>query len=190
MKRLGTDQQFRIRISPAVLRFPTMNRGVSRCSGHRSWMAVFRFSPAPRSDLERYLFLWNRDLLLARWMGPRTPIAVCSRIQELKPVDVNEIPVILCARFLVLPGFGTLAAFQIHAAALVEVFAGDFSSPSERLYAEPLGALLEFTILVLPAFGTGDRELRNDRSLWTVLQLRIAAEIADYQNFLHRGLLN
>src|SRR5438876_2601830 len=49
---------------------------------------------------------------------------------------------------------------------------------------------LEFAVPVLPTLGTGDRKLRDDRALRAVLQLRISAEIADYQDFLHGGLLN
>src|SRR5260370_41788603 len=54
-----------------------------------------------------------------RFMRLVIPIAVISRIEELDPVHVNKIPVILPARFLVFPGFGALAAFQVNTTAFV-----------------------------------------------------------------------
>ena len=72
-----------------------------------------------RLRLERHFFVWNWASLVAGLIVPRVPIAVCSRIKELDPVQVNKVPVILPARFLVLPGLSALAAFEINSAAFV-----------------------------------------------------------------------
>src|SRR3989442_9313510 len=64
--------------------------------------------------LERNFFVWNCTSLVA-FIVPVSSIAVASRIKDLYPVNVNNIPVVLPARFLVIPRLSALAAFQIHA---------------------------------------------------------------------------
>src|SRR5207247_9233161 len=84
--------------------------------------------------LERNFFVWHCTLLVA-FIGPVSSIAVASRIKELHPVNVNKIPGVLPARFLVIPLLSALTSFQTHSAAFVEVLAGDFRAPPERLHA-------------------------------------------------------
>src|SRR5438132_9371147 len=135
--------------------------------------------------LERNFFIWNCTLLLVGFIRLVIPIAALSRVEELDPVHVNKIPVMLSARFLVIPRLSALAALQVNTTTFVKVLAGDCSTTPESFDREPFSAFLQFAILVLPALGTVDRELRNDRAPWAVLQLGISAEIADYQDLLH-----
>jgi len=105
------------------------------CGGHAELGTDQRRDHVLRGGpLERNFFVWHCTLLVA-FIGPVSSIAVASRIKELHPVNVNKIPVVLPARFLVIPRLSALAAFQIHAAAFVEVLAGDFRAPPERLHA-------------------------------------------------------
>ena len=96
--------------------------------------------------LERNFFVWHCTPLVA-FIGPVSSIAVASRVEELDPVHVDKVPIILSACFLVPPRLSALAAFQINTAAFVEILAGDFRAPPERLHAEPLGAFLESPFL-------------------------------------------
>src|SRR6266566_8972850 len=116
--------------------------------------------------LERNFFIWNCTLLVVGFFRPVVSIDPGSRIKELEPVHIDEVPVILSAGFLVLPGLSALAPLQINAAAFVEEFAHDFSSPAKRLNGKPLCTFLEFAIFVFPALGTGDGKLRDDCTLW------------------------
>src|SRR2546425_10979895 len=111
--------------------------------------------------LERNFFVWNCTSLVA-FIGSVSSIAVASRVEELDPVHVDKVPIILSACFLVLPRLSALAAFQINTAAFVEILANDFSSPPKCFHCKPLSTFLEFAIPVLPTLGTGDRELCDD----------------------------
>src|SRR5664279_5116288 len=106
-------------------------------------------------------------------------------IQELDPVDVDEIPIVLRARLFVVPRLRTLPAFEINAGAFVKVFAGDLCQAIEGFYGKPLRMFLRFAAPVLPSFSGGDGELCDGRTLLAVLHLRITAEISDQQNLLH-----
>jgi hypothetical protein len=55
------------------------------------------------------------------------PMAVLAGfgIQELDPVDVDEIPVVLCARLFIVPRLRALPAFEINAGTFVQVLADD-----------------------------------------------------------------
>src|SRR5271157_326072 len=106
-------------------------------------------------------------------------------IQELDSVDVDEIPVLLCARLFVVPRLRALPAFEINAGTFVQVLADDLCPPTESLHTKPLRVFLRFAVFVLPSFRGGDGELRDGRSLLAVLHLRITAEISDQQNLLH-----
>jgi hypothetical protein len=111
--------------------------------------------------LERSFFIWNCTLVVVGFFRPVVSIDPDPRIKELEPVHIDEVPIILSARSLVLPGLSALAPLQLNAAAFVEEFARDFSSPPKRLNSKPLRAFLEFAIFVFPALGTGDGKLRN-----------------------------
>src|ERR1017187_4199542 len=110
-------------------------------------------------------------------------------IQELDPVDVDEIPVVLCARLFVVPRFRALPAFEINAGTFVQVLADDLSQPTKSLHSKPLRVFLQFAALVLPSFRGRDGKLRYGCSLLAVLHLRITAEIPDQHYFLHFLLL-
>src|SRR5947209_20433312 len=78
--------------------------------------------------LERNFFVWHCTPLVA-FIGPVSSIAVASRVEELDPVHVDKVPIILSACFLVPPRLSALAAFQINTAAFVEILDGDFRAP-------------------------------------------------------------
>ena len=63
------------------------------------------------------------------------PLAVPAApgVQELDPVDVDEIPVVLGTRLFVVPRLRALPAFEINAGAFVKVFAGDLCHGDRRL---------------------------------------------------------
>ena len=63
-------------------------------------------------------------------------ITIAARVQELDPVHVDEIPVILAPRFLVVPGLSALATLQVDPTSFVEVLARDFAAPPKRLQGE------------------------------------------------------
>src|SRR5438876_2846118 len=69
--------------------------------------------------LERNFFVWHCTPLVA-FIGPVSSIAVASRVEELDPVHVDKVPIILSACFLVPPRLSALAAFQINTAAFVD----------------------------------------------------------------------
>ena len=89
-------------------------------------------------------------------------IAIASRVEELDPVHVDEIFVILASGFLVVPGLSALAPIQVDPKSSVKVLPDDFRSPPEGLHGKPFCALREFAILVLPPLAAGNRELGND----------------------------
>src|SRR5271157_5093714 len=106
-------------------------------------------------------------------------------IQELDPVDVDEIPVVFGTRLFVVPRLRTLPAFEINAASFMQVLADDFCPPTESFHGKPLRVFLQFAALVFPSFRGGDGELCDGRTLLAVLHLRITAEISDQHYFLH-----
>src|ERR1022692_972413 len=111
--------------------------------------------------------------------------SISSGIEELNPVGMDEVPVTLAARLLVVPGFGTFAAFEVNARALVKAFAGDFCQAIEGFHGKPFRMLLQFAVFILPSFRGGDGELCDGRTLLSVLHFRITAEISDQHYFLH-----
>ena len=54
-------------------------------------------------------------------------------IQELDPVDVDEIPEVLGTRLFVVPRLRTLPTFEINAATLAQILSGDLCPPTEGL---------------------------------------------------------
>ena len=110
-------------------------------------------------------------------------------IQELDPVDVDEISVVLGTRLFVVPRLRTLSAFEIYAGAFMKVLADDLCPPTESFDGKPLRVFLQFAALVLPSFRSGDGELCDGRTLLAVFHIRITAEIPDQHYFLHLLLL-
>src|SRR5271165_4728534 len=110
-------------------------------------------------------------------------------IQELDPVDVDEIPVVFGTRLFVVPRFRALPAFEINAGTFVQVLADDLCQPTKSLHSKPLRVFLRFAALVLPSFRSGDGELRYGRTLLAVFHLGITTEIPDQHYFLHLLLL-
>src|SRR5664280_1083480 len=86
-------------------------------------------------------------------------------IQELDPVDVDEIPVVLGSRRFVVPRLGALPTLHVYAGSLTEVFADDLCTAAEGLYGKPLRVFLQFSGLVLPSFRCGDGELCDGGTL-------------------------
>ena len=75
-------------------------------------------------------------------------ILVALGIEEFNPVNIDEIPVVLGARLLVIPRLRTLAAFEIDSGTFVEVFADDLCPAAEGLYGKPFRVILQFAVLV------------------------------------------
>src|SRR5271165_4698182 len=110
-------------------------------------------------------------------------------VQELDPVDVDEILVVLGTRLFVVPRLRTLAAFEINAGTLMQVLADDLCPPTKGFHSKPLRVFLQFAALVLPSFRGRDGKLRYSCSLLAVFHIRITAEISDQHYFLHLLLL-
>src|SRR5271165_1879642 len=110
-------------------------------------------------------------------------------VQELDPVDVDEIPVVLGSRLFVVPRLRTLPAFEINPASFMQVLADDLCQAIEGFHSKPLRVLLRFAALVLPSFRSGDGELCDGRTLLAVFHLGITTEIPDQHYFLHLLLL-
>ena len=67
--------------------------------------------------------------------------------------------VLLLAAGLVVPGVGLQAAFDVHFAALLQIFAGNFRQALPQNDIVPLGAVLPLAALVLETFVGGDGSL-------------------------------
>ena len=98
-------------------------------------------------------------------------VSVSLGIEELNPVGIDEVPVVLAAGLFVVPGFGAFAAFEVNAGAFSKVFAGDLCQAIEGFHGKPLRVFLQFDVFVLPSFGGCDGKLRDGHSLLAVLHL-------------------
>src|ERR1019366_2580439 len=131
----------------------------------------------------------HRCLFRGAFGGIPMAVPAGPGIQELDPVDVDEIPIVLGTRLFVVPRLRTLPAFEINPASFMQVLADDFCPPTKSLHSKPLRVFLQFAALVLPSFRGGDGKLRYGCSLLAVFHIRIAAEIPDQHYFLHLLLL-
>src|SRR5664280_1685140 len=138
---------------------------------------------------KRNLLVSHCCLFRASFGGLPMAVPAGPGIQELDPVDVDQIPVVLGSRLLVVPRLRTLPAFEINPASFMQGFADVLCQAIEGFHSKPLGVLLRFAALVLPSFRSGDGELCDGRPLLAVLHLRITAEISDQRYFLHLLLL-
>ena len=75
----------------------------------------------------------------------------------------------LGTRLLVVPGFGTFAAFEINGGTFVKVFAGDLCHAIQGVHGEPFRMFLQFAVFVFPLFSRGHGKLRDGRSLLAVI---------------------
>src|SRR5664280_586007 len=141
-----------------------------------------------RSSKRRFLV---SHCCLLRGAFRAIPMAVLAGpgIQELDPVDVDEIPVVLGSRLFVVPRLRTLPAFEINAGTFMQVLAYDLCPPTKGFHSKPLRVFLQFAALVLPSFRGRDGKLRYGCSLLAVFHIRITAEIPDQHYFLHLLLL-
>ena len=96
-------------------------------------------------------------------------VSVSPGIEELNPVCIDEVLVVLCARLFVVPGPCTLSALDVNPRAFVQVFADDLCKPRKGLYGEPLRVFLQSSAPVCPPFGGCNGELRDCRTLLAVL---------------------
>ena len=112
-------------------------------------------------------------------------IPVALGIEELDPVDIDEVFVVLSSRLLVVPRLRTLAAFEVDAGTFVEMFADDLCPATECFHGKPLRVFLQFAVLILPSFGGSDGKLCDGGPLLAVLHLGITAKISDQHDFLH-----
>jgi len=115
---------------------------------------------------ERRFLVSHRCLIVSAFGGLPMAVPAALGIEELDPVDIDEVPVVLGTRLPVLPGFRALAAFEVDAGAFMEVFANDLCLATKCFHGKPLRVFLQLAILVLPSFGGGDGELRDGRSLF------------------------
>src|SRR5208283_4151794 len=134
---------------------------------------------------KRHLLVSHCCLFRGAFGGITMAVPAGPGIQELDPVDVDEISVVFGTRLFVVPRFRALPAFEINAGTFVQVFADDLCQAVEGFHSKPLRVFLQFAALVLPSFRSGDGELGDGRSLLAVLHIRITAEISDQQNLLH-----
>src|SRR5271165_4898143 len=132
---------------------------------------------------ERHLLVCHSCLVVSA--ARSLCMAVALGIEELNPVGVDEIPVVLRTRLFVVPRLRALPALHINAGAFVKVFAGDLCQSIKGFHGKPLRVFLRFAVLILRSFCSGDGELRDGRTLLAVLHLRITTEISDQQNLLH-----
>src|ERR1035438_799534 len=135
---------------------------------------------------KRHLLVSHCCLFRGAFGGITMAVPAGPGIQELDPVDVDEIPVVFGTRLFVVPRFCALPAFEINAGTFVQVLADDLCQPTKSLHSKPLRVFLQFAALVLPSFRGGDGELCDGRTLLAVLHLRITAEISDQHYLLHR----
>src|ERR1035438_3972362 len=138
---------------------------------------------------KRHLLVSRCCLFRGAFGGIRMAVPASPGIQELDPVDVDEIPVVFGTRLPVVPRFRALPAFEINAGTFVQVLADDLCQPTKSLHSKPLRVFLQFAALVLPSFRGRDGKLRYGCSLLAVFHIRITAEIPDQHYFLHLLLL-
>src|SRR5690606_11123403 len=87
---------------------------------------------------------------------------------------------------VLLPLAGLQASFDVALRALAQVLAGNLSDLAEQHHAVPLGALLQLTgLLVLPAVGGRQRDVGHRIAIGHVAGFRVAADIADQDDFIH-----
>src|SRR5271166_1296066 len=138
---------------------------------------------------KRHLLLSRCCLFRGAFGGITMAVPAGHGIQELDPVDVDEIPVVFGTRLFVVPRFRALPAFEINAGTFVQVLPDDLCQPTKSLHSKPLRVFLQFAALVLPSFRSRDGKLRYGCSLLAVFHIRITAEIPDQHYFLHLLLL-
>src|ERR1019366_8063250 len=131
----------------------------------------------------------HRCLFRGAFGGIPMAVPAGPGIQELDPVDVDEIPIMLGTRLFVGPRLRTLPAFEINPASFMQVLADDLCQAIEGFHSKPLRVLLRFAALVLPSFRDRDGKLRYVCSLLAVFHIRVTAEISDQHYFLHLLLL-
>ena len=101
-----------------------------------------------RGDLEGRVLVGHRCLVMGGFGRFAITILVALGIEEFNSVDIDEVPVVLGARLLVVPRFRTLAALEKHPAPLTEKFADDLCPAAEGLYGKPFRVILQFAVLV------------------------------------------
>src|SRR5664280_2672772 len=138
---------------------------------------------------KRNLLVSHCCLFRASFGGLPMAVPAGPGIQELDPVDVDQIPVVLGSRLLVVPRLRTLPAFEINPASFMQVLADDLCQAIEGFHSKPLRVLLRGAALVLPSFRGRDGKLRYGCSLLAVFHIRGTAEISDQHYFLHLLLL-
>src|SRR5208337_5399842 len=88
-------------------------------------------------------------------------------------------PVFLLAAFLVVPGTGAQAAFDVDLAAFFQVLAHNFRGALKCDQIVPLGVVLPLAVLVLVTLVGSHGKLGHGHAALGVLDLGIFAEIAD-----------
>src|SRR5271165_1504876 len=101
--------------------------------------------------------------------------------QELDLVDVDEAPVLLLARLLVVPRLDALPAFQEDAASFLQELSSNFRSAAETLNVEPFSVFLKLAAAVLPALRAGHREGRDGGASRRVLHFWVLAQVSYQQ---------
>src|SRR5580693_6945542 len=92
--------------------------------------------------------------------------------------------VLLLAGFLVVPGAGAQAAFDVALAAFFQVLADDLSQALEGRDVVPLSAILPLALFVLEAVVGGQRELGDWHAALSVFHLGVLAQISDENDFV------
>src|SRR5271166_3199247 len=128
---------------------------------------------------KRHLLVSHCCLFRSAFGGITMAVPADPGIQELDPVDVDEIPVVFGTRLFVVPGLRTFTAFEINAGTFMKVLADDLCPPTESFHGKPFRMFLRFAVFVLPSFRSGERELCDGGTLLAVFHLRITAEISD-----------
>src|SRR5450631_3367620 len=72
---------------------------------------------------ERHLWVCHRALFGGGFDGIRITVPAAPGIQELNPIDVDEIPVVLGTRLFVVPRLRALPTLHVYARSFAEVFA-------------------------------------------------------------------
>jgi hypothetical protein len=105
---------------------------------------------------ERHLLASHYCLIGSAFGGIPMAVFAGPGIQELNPVDVDEISEVLGTRVFVVPRLRTLPTFEINAGAFMQILADDLRTAAEGLYGKPLRVFLQCAALVLPSFSSGD----------------------------------
>ena len=97
------------------------------------------------SHLERYV-VGHRPSVVPCPARFFVTFAVPLGIEELNPIRIDEVSVVLCARLLVIPRFCSLTAFYVNAGTFVKAVADDLRLATKGFHGEPFRVFLQLAV--------------------------------------------